>query len=139
MRIQDHRPPNLYVTDQKTPLTAEQKNQLQEILNQYEPENLSPEDMKKMRKELKAADIPTNREANQIIRNAGFTPAATGRDRMASNSLPDDEGDLITPKLIGLYRQLYTGELTEKEFHTKIQQVKQGYSRSAGNFVNYSS
>lgn len=58
------------------PLTEEQKTALEEILEQYDPENLSADDARAMFKAFKEAGI-RGPELREAIKEAGFDPERT--------------------------------------------------------------
>ena len=53
-------------------LTDNQKTQLLEIISEYDLENISREEMKKLQEELREANIPRCRETMQILNEAGL-------------------------------------------------------------------
>ncbi len=118
------------------PLTGEQKKTLQEILSSYKPENFSSQDQIALGQNLKESGIPKTMEVEKIIREKGFPV----RSSPPNSGIPDNIGyqndQLITPRIISLFKLHDAGELTDKEFHDQLEQVKQRYPKASGNLIN---
>ena len=118
------------------PLTGEQKKTLQEILSSYKPENFSSQDQIALGRNLREAGIPRTLEVEKMIREKGFS----GRSSLPDSRIPDNANpqndQLITPRIISLFKLHDAGELTDAEFHVQIEQIKQNYSKSSGNLIN---
>ncbi len=54
------------------PLTDDQRSQLQDILANYDPENMTAEDTRTMRDEIRATGIRPGRELKSALEEAGF-------------------------------------------------------------------
>jgi hypothetical protein len=113
------------------PLTGEQKKTLQEILSNYKPENFSSQDQHALGRNLKEAGIPRTLEVEKMIREKGLI------SRIPDNTDPQSD-QLVTPRIISLFKLHNAGELTDAEFHIQIEQIKQNYSKSSGNLINRS-
>ncbi len=118
------------------PLTGEQKKTLQEILSSYKPENFSSQDQIALGRNLKEAGIPRTLEVEKMIREKGFPL----RTYLSNIGIPDSTGyqndQLVTPRIISLFKLHNAGELTDTEFHDQLEQVKRQYPKSSGNLIN---
>jgi hypothetical protein len=118
------------------PLTGEQKKTLQEILSNYKPENFSSQDQIALNQNLKEAGIPRTLEVEKMIREKGLPV----RSSPPNSGIPDNtdqlNDQLVTPRIISLFKLHDAGELTDKEFHDQLEQVKQRYPKSSGNLIN---
>lgn len=113
------------------PLTGEQKKTLQEILSSYKPENFSSQDQIALSRNLKEAGIPRTLEVEKMIRERGLI------SRIPDSTDPQSD-QLVTPRIISLFKLHNAGELTDAEFHVRLEQIKQNYSKSSGNLINRS-
>lgn len=118
------------------PLIGEQKKTIQEILSNYKPENFSSQDQIALSRNLKEAGIPRTLEVEKMIREKGFPI----RSFLPNSGIPDNtdqqNDQLVTPRIISLFKLHNAGELTDKEFHDQLEQVKQRYPKSSGNLIN---
>jgi len=138
MEIQHTENQTAALMTQQKPLTAEQKEKLQEILSNYKPENFSKQDQISLRQDLKNAGIPKSMEVGKIIKETGFSSPQSSRNSRIPDYMSHQNDQLITPRILALFKQHGAGELTEEEFHSQLEQVKQNYSKSSGNLVNKS-
>jgi hypothetical protein len=60
------------------PMTEETKKQVTDILSQYDPENLSSEDMDAIKKSFKEAGVRPNSELKSMLEDSGFDAKALG-------------------------------------------------------------
>jgi hypothetical protein len=60
------------------PMTEESKKQVTDILSQYDPENLSSEDMDSINKSFKEAGIRPNGELKSMLEDSGFDAKTLG-------------------------------------------------------------
>lgn len=107
------------------PLSDEQKTTMEEILSQYDAENMTKEDMESIRQELEDAGIPRSKESMQMMRAAGFgpPPKPQGAGMMMSQSSNSEKGELWN-----IYQQLQQGEISEEEFLAQIRTQAQAGS-----------
>ncbi|MFZ5569560.1 MAG: hypothetical protein ACOZF0_04100 [Thermodesulfobacteriota bacterium] len=126
------------LSNEQTLLGDERKQQLKEILAGYHPENISAEEQSRLWAELKAAGIPRNRETIQLLQKAGFdiAPLPAGQDRQG---IPDiQSGQLVTPRILDLFRQRDSGNITEAEFQSRIEDLKQLLHTPTGTLLDRS-
>jgi hypothetical protein len=136
MKIQYSGNQNLSSAILQEPLTGEQKKSLQEILSSYKPENFSSQDQISLSRNLKEAGIPRTMEVEKMIREKGFP----GRLFLSNSGIPDNayqqNDQLVTPRIISLFKLHDAGEITDTEFHIQLEQLKQNYSKFSGNLIN---
>src|SRR3954447_5590814 len=60
------------------PMTEEAKKQVTDILSQYDPENLTSDDMDAINKSFKGAGIRPNGELKSMLEDSGYDPKALG-------------------------------------------------------------
>jgi|SRR3954451_8669530 len=60
------------------PMTEEAKKQVTDILSQYDPENLSSDDMDAINKSFKEAGIRPNGELKSMLEDSSYNPKALG-------------------------------------------------------------
>jgi Ca2+-binding EF-hand superfamily protein len=105
-------------------LTDEQKESLQEIISQYDPENMTAEDHAALREALRTAGIPPTRETFQIMEEAGFErpegPPPAGGPKPPATAQGDEEEENY---FLELLEQLQNGEITEEEFKIQLGQL----------------
>jgi len=90
-----------------------------------------------MRRDRNAANFLGDGEKEQMIPETGAESYESKRSTVQMGSgWDDDENQLVTPRMIGLYRQLLAGQLTDKQFQTEIHYLKQRYFVSAGDASN---
>jgi len=77
-------------------------------------------------------------EVGKIIKETGFSSPQSSRNSRIPDYMSHQNDQLITPRILALFKQHGAGELTEEEFHSQLEQVKQNYSKSSGNLVNKS-
>jgi len=70
-------------SSQTTPLTIDQKKQVQAILSNFDPKNLTASDAQSIFKQLQQAGIQPTRDLKDTIKAAGFNP-----DQLASLAAP---------------------------------------------------
>ena len=73
------------------PMTEEAKKQVTDILSQYDPENLSSDDMDAINKSFKDAGIRPSGELKSMLENSGFDAKALG-DRARQTQGADGGG-----------------------------------------------
>ncbi|MBN2011469.1 hypothetical protein JW960_19205 [candidate division KSB1 bacterium] len=61
-----------FAANQNAQLTDDQKDQLQEILSNYDPANMSDDEKKSLMEALKSSGIGPSKEVRTIIEDAGF-------------------------------------------------------------------
>jgi len=131
---------NLLTSD--VTLTDEQKSLLEEILAKYDSENLSDEDRASLMDELKNSGIPRCREAFQMIEAAGLAPE---RPQGPPPPPPSDEDDDSTQTdalsqlksdILTLVEQLLSGQITEDEFRSQLEELLPEDAASTGAVIN---
>lgn len=123
---------NPYSTTE-TKLTDDQKSTLQSIIANYDPENMTDENMKSMMDEIKEAGITPSKEFGEIMNTAGFKkpekpegeppmgppPATTSQDSKTSQLISEflakkDSGEITEDDLANLIKTLNkTGQSTQ--------------------------
>ncbi len=108
------------------PLTEDQKSTLEEILDQYDPENMTEEDRRSLRAQLREADIPRCAETGRMLREAGLLAAPPEEARADSPSLLSETAKKPDSNLLKLIERYESGEIDQEEFMSLIQ----GYAES---------
>lgn len=120
------------------PMTEEQKTSLTDTLGNYDPENMTAEDMLAMRKEMTEAGIPRSRETMEMLREAGFKPpkpAASTQGTPSLVDLLDEESNtgVQQGELWDLYTQMQNGEISQVDFLSRIG----GQAMGTGSLIDY--
>ncbi len=115
-------------------LTEDQKASLREILAKYDPENFSNIDRGSMRRDMRMAALYPSRELFQILEEAGFS-------RPANKTIPGTAETIDTSRrpdgtLMELLQQFKIGGLSEQEFASEVEQVKQRQAVSIGEMID---
>ncbi len=120
-----------WYSSQTTKLTDKEKSTLQEILSQYDPENLSEEDVQSLMEDLKNSGIKPSNEVKQLIAEAGFEipepPKSMdgemdGTDPM-SILFDDEDTESGTSELVSALEQYRNGEISEEELRAKVSEI----------------
>ncbi len=127
-----------YLKNQSTSLSDEQKTKMTEILSGYHPETISPGAQTDMWAELKAAGIPRSREVIHALEKAGFTISTPPADGRFSGSSNIQNEQLVTPRILDLFKQRDSGDISEAEFHSEIERLKQHLANPTGNLLDHS-
>lgn len=137
MKITDPGHSNASQPNQHTLLTTDEKNKLTEILAKYDPEKFSSEDHADLKKELKGAGLDQNRNAAKFINNTwhGDTPQETPKS-FSQGSLKQ-KPSMVTPKIIALFEQHRSGELSDEQFKSKMDALRE-HIKPVGNIINTS-
>lgn len=119
-------------------LTEDQKNQLEEIIAQYDPENFSLEDQQSMMQEIKSASIQPGKEMFLMMQAAGFSkPEGPPPPPPGDMKIGGIDNEQLT-SLLDLLTMVQSGELTDKEVEEQIDAFRQQLSNSVGQIVDIS-
>lgn len=111
-----------YQSVRETKLTEDQKQQLEEILAKYDPENITEEQTKSLFEELKSSGIRPSKEVKEIIDATGFKPPQRPEgpppEEMSgmNQNLPD--------YLMDFLEKQKTGNVTESDLNALIQELQ---------------
>lgn len=131
---------SLFSSLNKTKMTDEEKSTVAEILSQYDTENLSAADQKEMMEALKDSGIKPSKELFAMIKDAGFEiapPPSPPEELSVASVLSGDNSIDSTTDLSSLLEKYQSGEITEDELRTQLQQMLPIFSaRATGNLFN---
>ena len=123
-------------------LTDDQKKQVQDILKQYDPNNLSAADAQKIFKALKDAGITPGKDLRDTIKSAGFnlhqlrTLANNGTEAAQASSqgatLTDDQKKTVQ----GILSQFDSKSLTAGDAQSIFKQLQQAGIQPGKDLVN---
>ena len=123
-----------------TSLTEEQKTAMTEILEKYDPENMTEEDRAAMIQEFREAGIPRSRDGMQLMKEAGFGPPEGGpppggmRGPMAGTGPSED----VKTQLLDLIERAQAGEVTDEELQSELAQLAEMMASTSGMLINQS-
>ncbi len=115
------------------PMSEEQIGQLQDIISQYDPENLSSDDRESMMTEIKEAGITPGKEFGQIMNEAGFKPPEK------PNGPPPGQGPGMGPEaqmISDLLEQQQSGDLSQDELEDMLSNMQNSGLAQQGGLVN---
>jgi len=115
-----------------TTMTEEQKETAAEILANYDPENMTPEDFEALRTEFQEAGISPSRDLMTMMQEAGFKRPPRPEPPQEPQEDEGQAGGMQKGELWQLYQQYQTGEITEDEF---LEQMKS--SPVTGRLINF--
>ncbi len=137
---------------ESTPLTDDQKSTLEEILAQYDLENLTDEQLQEIHDQMDEAGIQRSRETMEIMTQAGLDfstmtppdkqgPPPSQGEGLSISATADAQGLLSGTTsegstLMSLISQLQSGEASEEDVQSYIDQLKQALSNSLGNLID---
>ena len=126
------------------PLTEEQENSLQDILSNYDLENMTQEEMESLHAEMDEAGIPRSRETMQLMTEAGFDPGSMpppegmeppGGAMPTGEMAGSGESDSVST-LMDLISQIQSGEADESDLQSFLGQFKEALTSSVGNMID---
>ena len=106
-------------------LTEKQKERMEEILSEYDAENMTKEDMESLKQDMEDAGIPRCRERTMLLRSSGFGSLERQEGKEQTSLL----GRMQSQKgeIWDMYQQFQNGDITEEEFKAMIQsQIQSG-------------
>lgn len=116
-------------------LTEDQKTKLQEIIANYDPENMDEESTKAMMEEIKSAGITPGKEFGDIMNEAGFKPPEKPQGGMQGP--PPSEGTQSVPQFVTDFIELQeSGEATQEDVDNFVQMMKEMGINDTGLLVN---
>ena len=134
------------------PLSEEQENALQDILANYDLENITQEELDSLHAEMEEAGIPRSRETMQIMTEAGldFSAMAPPEGSPPPGGMPpggaggpggvggtEESSESSTAStLMDLINQIQTGEADESDLEDFLGQFKQALTSSVGNMID---
>ena len=120
----------------ETSLTEDQKTTLEEILSKYDSENLTEEDRQALQSELEEAGIPRCQESAKMLREAGLLSAPPEKESGSDQSLLEATQEEETSELADLIEQFKSGEITQDQFMSMIQQYAESGMLTPGNLID---
>jgi len=143
---------SMYPMMNETSLTDEQQSTLNEILSQYDPENLTDEDAKSMMDAIRDAGIRPSREVGQTLEAAGFDmeqlkpPAPPEGSGMGGPGGPPPSGaegsseteDETSQLISQLLEQIQNGDVSEDDLSSLLLALQSEGLTSTGLFVDQS-
>ncbi|RJP61968.1 MAG: hypothetical protein C4539_18985 [Ignavibacteriales bacterium] len=123
--------------DSATKLTDEQKETLQSIISNYDPENMTQESMKAMMEEIKAAGITPGKELRDIMDAAGFKPP-----EKPQGPPPQESADIqnsLPQFLIDFMEKQQSGEVTQEDIDSLIANLQASGKTTVGSLVDQKS
>ncbi len=130
--------PSQSVSRTETKLTDDQKTTLQSILEKYDPENMTDDDMKSMMDEINEAGITPSKEFGQIMDTAGFErPEPPSGTPPAGPPPSDSTQNNKTNQLVSDFLTLKdSGQATEDDLNALLQNLIKSSGSTSGLFVN---
>ena len=116
-------------------LSEEQKSSLEEILAQYDPENMTEEERQALRSQLEEAGIPRSPATARILREAGFM-AAQPKETPDESSLAQETTKKRDNQLLDLIEQYKSGQIDQERFMSLIQEYSDKGLLTTGNLVD---
>ncbi len=123
--------------DSATKLTDEQKETLQSIISNYDPENMTQESMKAMIDEIKEAGITPSKDMRDIMDAAGFKPPEKPK-----GPLPQEGANAqanIPQFLIDFMEKQQSGEVTQEDIDTLLSNLKAAGKTTVGSLIDQKS
>ncbi len=123
--------------DSAAKLTDEQKETLQSIIANYDPENMTQESMKAMMEEIKAAGITPGKELRDIMDAAGFKPP-----EKPQGPPPQESGDTqnsLPQFLIDFMEKQQSGEVTQEDIDSLVANLQSSGKTTVGSLVDQKS
>lgn len=117
----------------KNQLSPDQKEAVEQILYNYDPEQMSQKKYAEMFNEIKGIGVKANPELRRMLGDFGFqTQNITRNDSINSNSRKT-----ITPDQVLEFAEKFSGGRATKNDVDKMIQLLQNYNRGAlGNFID---
>lgn len=118
-------------------LTDEQKSQLQEILDQYDSENITDEEMKSMLDEIKEAGIAPGEDLKNALEEAGFElkPPQGGPPPMGINGAMGARP--APPQFVTDFMdKAVSGEVTEDDVAAFLENIRSQNQDLTGLLIN---
>jgi len=120
-----------FMQQQNTKLTDDQRSQLQDILSNYDPANMSDEDKMSIMEELKSSGIRPSKEVKGMIEDAGFEVGRPPEGPSPGGGRPP-KADYIM-EAVDKYE---SGELTEDDLDTLMEMLSQNGESAQGVFID---
>lgn len=130
----------------KKSMTDSEKEKAQEILSQYDADNISEDEQKSMMEQFKKSGLQPTDELKKMISDAGFE--ITAPPQLPTNDInplsiltESSDADSSDSDLSSLLEKYNNGEISEEKLRTKLEevtaQVLYGFSTtSPGNLIN---
>jgi hypothetical protein len=116
-------------------LTEEQKSTVEEILANYDPENMTEEDYKTMFDELREAEIKPSKGLRETIEAAGFEMPEPPDGKRPPMGM--EEGQNQPPQYIMEFmEEVQAGNVTEEDTQTFLAMLKTKGDDTTGLMVN---
>ncbi len=112
------------------PLSESQRTSMEEILEKYDPKNLSDEDKVSLMSELKEAGFKPSRESIQLLKDNGFKM----REKPQKGMKPDMKQ--MKPEIKALVEQFQNGDIEKEELQSQMEQYKPNFGEFSGDFLD---
>lgn len=113
-------------------LTDEQKKQVNDIISQYDPENMSQDDVKSMFDEIKKLGIGPSEDLKSILDTAGFKPPEKPQGPPPENNVSSNQSQ----QMLEILEKVKSGEITEDDIDSFIKSLQESGQLTQGNLVN---
>jgi hypothetical protein len=123
--------------DSAAKLTDEQKETLQSIISNYDPENMTQESMKAMMEEIKEAGITPSKDMRDIMDAAGFKPPEKPQGPPPQEGT-DAQGN-IPQFLVDFIEKQQSGEVTQEDIDTLLSNLQAAGKTTLGSIVDQKS
>lgn len=124
---------------QSVQMTDEQKEQFQEIIANYNPENMTSEDMESLREAFESAGIAPSQELKTLMEEAGFAPpsGAGGQPPMGGMQRPHLQPNFMNDPVIGDFAEkVNSGDVSEEDLSELMDYIQSNFMEAKGNLVN---
>ena len=114
------------------PMTEEKRNTFLDILNNYDPRNMTARDRENLRSETRAAGIMPGEEMKNIMEEAGF------RAGPPEDMPPGGTSEIELPDYLSEFVSKFrSGKATDDDLNNLLQQLYANGLTSSGNIVDY--
>jgi hypothetical protein len=124
-----------YMPQASSKLTDDQKSQLEEIISNYDPENMTQEDMKSMMDEIRDAGITPSKDLRDIMDAAGFKPPEKPQGPPPDDSTSETKQQL-PDYLLDFIQKQESGSVTQDDINSLIKDLTSSGLSSQGSIVD---
>ena len=134
-------------------LTDDQKTKLQEIISQYDPNNMTADDMKSMMDEIKSAGITPSKGLKDTLDAAGFKPpekpqgpppngqppenfVQSGSSSNSSSTSSTSSSSDISQYLLDFLKKQNSGQVSQSDINSLIQKLTNYEASGSGSIID---